>query len=102
MLPVVLPLDQVRRLMEMAQNADELLVELDKQTVTHVPSGQVFEFQVDSFRKHCLLNGLDDIGITLQKHSLLLQYEQQRTKVLPWLDNVTTSEMARTPNTSHC
>ena len=43
---------------------------------------------MDPFRKHCLLNGLDDIGITLQKKNILTQYEQQRGQVMPWLDNV--------------
>eukprot|EP00656_Telonema_subtile_P025187 TRINITY_DN27285_c0_g1_i1.p1 TRINITY_DN27285_c0_g1~~TRINITY_DN27285_c0_g1_i1.p1 ORF type:complete len:372 (+),score=117.50 TRINITY_DN27285_c0_g1_i1:132-1247(+) len=97
MLPVVLPLDQVRTLMELAKNAETLCVDLTAQTVTHPASGDTWPFDVDPFRKHCLLNGLDDIGLTLMKQGLLGQFEQQRGQVLPWLDNVSTSEAARTP-----
>eukprot|EP00658_Telonema_sp_P-2_P015531 TRINITY_DN15989_c0_g1_i2.p1 TRINITY_DN15989_c0_g1~~TRINITY_DN15989_c0_g1_i2.p1 ORF type:complete len:505 (+),score=129.68 TRINITY_DN15989_c0_g1_i2:167-1681(+) len=101
MLPIVLPLDQVRRLMGCAQRAEELSVDLEAQTVTHTASGEVFPFEVDPFRKHCLLNGLDDIGQTLMKQGLLTQFEKQRHQVLPWLDDVATSEVAKTPAPSH-
>lgn len=97
MLPVVLPLDQVRTLMEAAKRAEELCVDLEAQTIMHTASGDVYPFEVDPFRKHCLLNGLDDIGLTLMKQGLLSQFEQQRGQVLPWMDNVATSEAARTP-----
>jgi len=88
MLPVVLQPEQVRILMGAAQALEELEVDLVAQTITRIPTGETFEFSVDPFRKHCLLNGLDDIGITLQKKNILTQYEQQRGQVMPWLDNV--------------
>jgi len=59
-------------------------VDLEKQSVT-TPSGEVFAFEVDAFRKHCLLNGLDDIGLTLQDGSAIHAYEASRKVEAPWL-----------------
>jgi len=59
-------------------------VDLEKQTVT-TPSGDVFAFEVDAFRKHCLLNGLDDIGLTLQESGAIHAYEEKRKAEAPWL-----------------
>ncbi len=61
-----------------------LCVDLDAQTVT-IPSGQQFHFDTDSFRKHCLLNGLDEIGMTLQHTEKIKQFEQKRCTEQPWL-----------------
>ncbi|WP_038249316.1 3-isopropylmalate dehydratase small subunit [Ghiorsea bivora] len=61
-----------------------LNVDLETQTVT-TPSGQVFHFEVDDFRKHCLLNGLDDIGLTLQQADKIKAYEEKRKADAPWL-----------------
>ena len=61
-----------------------LNIDLEAQTVT-TPSGQVFSFEVDDFRKHCLLNGLDDIGLTLQQADKIKAYEQKRQQEAPWL-----------------
>ncbi len=61
-----------------------LNVDLEKQTVT-TPSGEVFAFDVDAFRKHCLLNGLDDIGLTLQESDAIRAYEEKRKAEAPWL-----------------
>jgi 3-isopropylmalate/(R)-2-methylmalate dehydratase small subunit len=61
-----------------------LAVDLDKQTVT-TPSGQAFSFEIDAFRKHCLLNGLDEIGLTLQRADQIRKYEAKRREQQPWL-----------------
>lgn len=62
----------------------ELAVDLEANTVT-TPSGEVFEFETDDFRRHCLLNGLDDIGVTLEDSDLIRSYEESRRKTAPWL-----------------
>ncbi len=62
----------------------ELNVSLEGQTIT-TPSGQCFSFEVDAFRKHCLLNGLDDIGLTLQGADVIRSYEAKRKTEAPWL-----------------
>ena len=61
-----------------------LEIDLEKQCVK-TPSGETLPFEVDEFRKHCLLNGLDDIGLTLQNESVIQGYEQQRMKDKAWL-----------------
>ena len=61
-----------------------LTVDLAAQTVT-TPSGKVFKFEIDAFRKHCLLNGLDDIGLTLQHVDEIKAFEARRRKEAPWL-----------------
>lgn len=62
----------------------KLNVDLAAQTVS-TPSGQVFSFEVDGFRKHCLINGLDDIGLTLQQADNIKSYEEKRKTEAPWL-----------------
>jgi len=62
----------------------QLTVDLAAQTVT-TASGNSFDFQVDEFRKHCLINGLDDIGLTLQSVNEIKAYEQRRAQQAPWL-----------------
>jgi len=62
-----------------------LNVDLEAQTVT-TPSGQSFAFEVDAFRKHCLLNGLDDIGLTLIDADAIRAYEDKRREQAPWLN----------------
>ena len=49
------------------------------------PSGEILEFEVDAFRKHCLLNGLDDIGITLQDEDAIRSFEEKHRQQRPWL-----------------
>jgi len=61
-----------------------LNVNLEAQTVT-TPSGETIDFDVDTFRKHCLLNGLDDIGLTLQHTDDIRGYEEKRKQQAPWL-----------------
>ena len=85
-LPIVLPQDAVDVLMEDAKkgaNARQT-VDLEAQTVT-TSDGKVFSFEVDPFRKHCLLNGLDDIGLTLQHAAAIRAFETKRLAESPWL-----------------
>ena len=85
-LPIVLPQDQVDALMEEAKLHPEALLEIDleKQTVTRGNKFS-FSFEIDPFRKHCLLNGLDDIGLTLQKSAEIDNFEKARTLDKPWI-----------------
>jgi len=85
-LPVVLKDEEVDVLFSETQSHEgyKLDVDLEAQTVT-TPSGQVFTFEVDDFRKHCLLNGLDDIGLTLQQADNIKAYEETRKTDVPWL-----------------
>lgn len=86
LLPVILSDDIVDQLFaEMyAQEGYELTVDLhNKRVVT--PSGESFEFDLDEFRRHCLLNGLDDIGLTLEDADYIRAYEEKRKKQSPWL-----------------
>lgn len=64
----------------------QLTVDLAAQTIT-TPGGEVIPFEVDAFRKHCLLNGLDDIGLTLQHVDAIKAYEERRRQEAPWLFN---------------
>ena len=81
-LPVVLPQAAIDRLMEVAQT-DPVHVDLDTQTVT-TPFQDRFRFEIDAFRKHCLLNGLDDIGLTLEKASAIDSFEAKNKALHPW------------------
>ena len=67
-----------------ASEGYQLSVDLEAQTIT-TPSGETVEFEVDAFRKHCLINGLDDIGLTLQHTDDIKVYEQRRKQQSPWL-----------------
>lgn len=86
MLPIVLPHQTVDQLFcEMyAQEGYRLTIDLPQQQVV-TPSGQRFDFSVDEFRKHCLLNGLDDIGLTLQDADAIRTFEQKHRQSAPWL-----------------
>jgi len=59
-------------------------VDLEKQQVV-TPSGESFPFELDEFRRHCLLNGLDDIGLTLKDADAIHAYEEKRKQTAPWL-----------------
>eukprot|EP00640_Fibrocapsa_japonica_P002140 CAMPEP_0113935076 /NCGR_PEP_ID=MMETSP1339-20121228/2295_1 /TAXON_ID=94617 /ORGANISM="Fibrocapsa japonica" /LENGTH=347 /DNA_ID=CAMNT_0000937097 /DNA_START=1 /DNA_END=1044 /DNA_ORIENTATION=- /assembly_acc=CAM_ASM_000762 len=86
MLPIVLPNDDVRVLMDDADSGKELTVDLESQTITR-PDGSKITFDIDSFRKDCLLRGLDDIGLTMQKVDKISEFEVKRSQAQPWLDN---------------
>lgn len=86
LLPIILSDEIVDQLFnEMyAQEGYELTIDLAAQTVT-TPSGESFAFDIDEFRKHCLLNGLDDIGLTLENADAIRAYEERRKQQAPWL-----------------
>ncbi len=86
MLPLVLPEAVVSKLFAelYAVEGYNLTVDLPSQQVM-TPSGETFGFEVDAFRKHCLLNGFDDIGLTLQDAQLIRDYEARRKVEAPWL-----------------
>ena len=86
MLPVILTEQEVDQLFKEceANEGYQLTVDLDAQEV-RTPSGQAFKFEVDSFRKHCLLNGLDDIGLTLQAEDDIHAFENRIKQTRPWI-----------------
>ncbi|MEQ9036930.1 MAG: 3-isopropylmalate dehydratase small subunit [Silicimonas sp.] len=86
-LPVVLTPEQVDVLMKDADKGANarITVDLDSQTVTSA-DGEVFPFEVDSFKKHCLMNGLDDIGLTLENAAASIDaYETKAAQARPWV-----------------
>ena len=84
-LPIVLPQEQVDILMADAKKGANarVTVDLPSQTVT-TSDGQTFSFEVDPHRKHCLLNGLDDIGLTLEKAASIDAFEAKNASLRPW------------------
>ncbi|MGY1490003.1 3-isopropylmalate dehydratase small subunit [Methylobacillus pratensis] len=87
-LPIVLDAEIVDSLFKEVEPNEgyHLLVDLQTQTV-QTPSGKSYAFEIDPFRKHCLLNGLDDIGLTLQHVSDIKAFEAKHKAVQPWLFN---------------
>lgn len=85
-LPVVLPEEAVAVLMEDAERGENarISVNLEEQTIS-ATDGTAFSFEVDAFKKHCLINGLDDIGLTLQKADDIEKFETEYAKSAPWL-----------------
>ena len=85
-LPIVLPQEQVDVLMKDAEKGANarMEVDLEAQTIT-TSDGETFAFEVDAFRKHCLLNGLDDIGLTLEKKAAIDSYESTAAQARPWV-----------------
>ncbi len=86
MLPLVLPRDQVDSLMADCDKGLEIEVDLGSQQITR-SDGTVYSFDIDPFRKDCLIRGLDDIGLTMQKEEMIKQYENHRSSEEPWIDN---------------
>jgi 3-isopropylmalate/(R)-2-methylmalate dehydratase small subunit len=82
-LTVVLPQAAIDRLMEVAAT-DPIHIDLESQTVT-TPFQDRFEFEIDAFRKHCLLNGLDEVGLTLTRDNSISAYEKNSRGQTPWL-----------------
>ena len=84
-LPVVLPQDQVDILMKDAEKGANSIIEVDLENQTIASSdGEIFSFEVDPFKKHCLLNGLDDIGLTMEKEDQITAYESKAVQMFPW------------------
>lgn len=83
-LPVVLSKETVHEIMEHAKLAEEITVNLEENKII-LSNGKKINFEVDDFRKKCLIEGLDDIGLTLQKEDKINQFEAENKKNLPWL-----------------
>ena len=86
LLPLVLKEEEVEALFQAVESVEgySVTVDLESQTVT-TPGGDVYRFEVDEFRRHCLLNGLDDIGVTLEDADAIRAYEERRKQEAPWL-----------------
>lgn len=85
-LPIALPQAVVDQLMDDARKGAnaKIAIDLAAQTITR-PDGEVIHFDLDPFRKHCLLNGLDDIGLTMEKGERIDSYESRQRASQPWL-----------------
>ena len=89
LLPIVLPETAIDRLFDevRAFPGFKLIIDLERQVVSTSNASHTFAFDVDSFRKHCLLNGLDDIGLTLQHADKIRAFEERHLASKPWLTN---------------
>ncbi|MBM3579153.1 MAG: 3-isopropylmalate dehydratase small subunit [Alphaproteobacteria bacterium] len=86
LLPIILPHEQVEDLLTLASAKDNsMTIDLPKQEVR--AGNKVYHFEVDAFRKHCLIEGLDDIGLTLQKSAKISDFENHAKQLTPWLFN---------------
>lgn len=85
-LPITLPQETIDLLLDDAgRGANAIItIDLEKQEVSGPDGGKVY-FEIDPYRRHCLLNGLDDIGLTLQKKDTIADYEAQKRLSQPWL-----------------
>ena len=85
-LPIVVTKRQLHQLMEDAENgANSVLdIDLESQEITR-PDGEKVYFEIDEFRKHCLINGLDDIGLTMEKEKNIDNFEKRRAAEQPWV-----------------
>lgn len=85
-LPIVLPQEAVDVLMKDAEKGANarMIVDLEAQTVS-TSDGESFSFDVDAFKKHCLLNGLDDIGLTMEKSASIDTFEASAAQARPWV-----------------
>jgi len=84
-LPIVVSQDELDKLMDDASRGSNaiLTVDLEAQEITG-PDGGRIGFEIDAFRRHCLLNGLDDIGLTLEKATSIDSFEKQNASARPW------------------
>jgi 3-isopropylmalate/(R)-2-methylmalate dehydratase small subunit len=86
-LPVVLKADEIEILLREAAEAENptFTVDLEQQHIQRPIGNELFEFEIDPFRKHCLLNGLDDVGVTMQKGHHIDRFETEQRAAHPWL-----------------
>ena len=84
-LPIVVNKQQLEQLMEDAENGANAVLDIDleAQEITR-PNGESIIFEIDEFRKHCLINGLDDIGLTMEKEKNIDSFEKKRATEQPW------------------
>ena len=83
-LPIKLDQQKVDILMNEAENKNDVLVDLENQKITY-QNDKTIEFEIDAFRKKCLLEGLDDIGLTLQKNKKIDVHEEKIHSIQPWI-----------------
>ena len=85
-LPIILPQEQVDALMADAEKGENarMTIDLDAQEIT-MSDGETVAFEVDAFKKHCLLNGLDDIGLTMEKVETIDAFETKASAAYPWV-----------------
>jgi 3-isopropylmalate/(R)-2-methylmalate dehydratase small subunit len=85
-LPIVLKAEEVEELMEDSKKGENARITVDLETQKVQSSdGAEFSFEIDGFKKHCLLNGLDDIGLTMEKASSIDDFEESYQKKMPWV-----------------
>ena len=89
LLPIVLPETEIDKLFDevKAFPGYKLVVDLAQQTVATANGSKLLHFEIDSFRKHCMINGLDDIGLTLQQADAIHHFEERHIARIPWLAN---------------
>ena len=85
-LPIVVSKEELDQLMDDADNGANSVLDIDLEN-QHIgrPNGEKINFEIDEFRKHCLINGLDDIGLTMQKRSNIDSFEKKREAEQPWI-----------------
>ena len=85
-LPIVVSKEELDQLMDDADNGANSVLDIDLEN-QHIgrPNGEKINFEIDEFRKHCLINGLDDIGLTMQKRSNIDSFEKKRETEQPWI-----------------
>lgn len=88
MLPIVLPQSDLETLHADALEGKELEIDLENKVVRRPDGRGEIPFEVEDFRRHCLLNGLDDIALTLQHGDLIEKFEERRSTTWPWLDGL--------------
>ncbi len=87
LLPIVLKENEINELFDLAKNEKNftLTVDLEKKQIFSTVNGKKFSFEIDDFRRECLLNGWDDIGLTLRHQDEILAFENKRRQEKPWL-----------------
>lgn len=87
LLPIVLKENEINELFDLAKNEKNLAltVDLEKKQIFSTVNGKKFSFEIDDFRRECLLNGWDDIGLTLRHQDEILAFENKRRQEKPWL-----------------
>lgn len=83
-LPIILPHNQVDEILKYSQNKNNI-AEVDLPNQTILANNKTYKFNIDAFKKHCLIEGLDDIGLTLQKNDKIASFEENNRKITPWL-----------------
>jgi 3-isopropylmalate/(R)-2-methylmalate dehydratase small subunit len=78
--------EEVDLLMEDSKNGENARISIDlERQIVQSSEGIEFSFEIDEFKKHCLLNGLDDIGLTMEKVSIIDEFEENYQKKMPWV-----------------